>query len=117
MITKYDVYLNEQEQHKLETLARITGKSSEEIINNLVYGRLQVLDVFFEDPHEGEEPPQDQTEIFFYISDEEARELNDFCVKHGLNDFTIDECVKALLLATLHPERAPGIIEAIRSER
>ena len=113
-ITKYNVYLNESQNSKLNLIANAQGKDHEEIINNSVYSYLLIADPFAEE----KEPPQDQTEIMFYISDEEAAQLDDLLELQGLNDFDADDYAKALLLAAIHPEKRPQeIIEAIRSER
>ena len=113
-ITKYNVYLNENQQRKLDLLAFSTGKSHEELINNAVYGYLAIVDPQADDT----EPPQDLTEILFYISDAEAAELDDLLRLQGLADLNADEYAKLLLLNDIHPEQGTrAIIDAIRKER
>ena len=113
-ITKYSVYLNEHQQHKLDLLAATTGKDPEEIINNAVYSYLLIVDPLAEDT----DPPQDQTEILFTISDTEAGRLYDLIQEQGQGDLTADDYTKLLLLQDLHPEQDTAtILEAIRQER
>lgn len=111
-ITKYNVYLNESQQRKLDLLAFTTGKSPEEIVNNSVYGYLAIVDPLAEDT----EPPQDMTEILFTISDTDAAALDDLIQLQGLN-LDADEYAKLLLLNDIHPERGTkAIIEEIKQE-
>ena len=48
-ITKYNVYLSEQQAHKVDLLSMTTGREPEEIINDAVYGYLAIADPFAED--------------------------------------------------------------------
>ncbi len=113
-ITKYNVYLNEYQQSKLNLLAATTGRDPEEIINNSVYGYLAIVDPLAEDT----EPAQDQTEILFTISETDAAALDDLLQLQGLAALNADEYAKLLLLNDIHPEQGTrAIIDAIRKER
>lgn len=45
-ITKLNLYLNEEQYHKLCLVAETTNKSPEEVANNAVYGYLAIVDPF-----------------------------------------------------------------------
>lgn len=53
-ITKYNVYLNENQQQKLNLLAMATGREPEQIINEAVYSYLLIVDPFDIDDDEQE---------------------------------------------------------------
>ena len=61
-ITKYSVYLSEQQARKVALLATTLGKEPEEVVNDAVYGYLAIATPSVED----REPPEDQHEILFY---------------------------------------------------
>lgn len=91
-ITKYSVYLNEQQEYKLRLLSATTGRDPEQIINESLYSYLLIADPFAED----KEPPQNQTEILFYIPDDKAATLDKLAQLEGIADR--DEYAKQLLL-------------------
>lgn len=107
-ITKYNVYLNEHQQHKIDLLAFTKGCEPEEIVNNAIYSYLAIVDPLAED----KEPPEDQTEILFYISDADAAALDDLRQLHGISYLDNDEYAKLLLLTDLHPEQKQREVEA-----
>ena len=94
-IEKYNIYLNEQQQDKLNLLAATTGRSQEEILNNAAYSYLLIADPLADET----EPPAGQHEILFYITDEEAQQIMS---ANGLQDYDdIDDHARRLLLADL----------------
>lgn len=99
-ITKLDLYLSEYQYEKLCIIAKSLNKEPEEVANNAVYGYLAITDPIAEDGDH--EPPQDMTEVLFYISDEEACEIEKRLAQLGLDDFDLDSYAKYLLLKDLH---------------
>lgn len=92
-ITKYNVYLSEQQEHRLQLLSTTTGRDPEQIVNEAVYSYLAIVDPFATDDTE---PPEDQTEILFTIPDDKAAQLDDLCSLEGVSDR--DEYARQLLL-------------------
>lgn len=99
-ITKYNVYLSEQQAHKVDLLSMTTGREPEEIVNNAVYGYLAIADPLVEE----REPKEGMHEILFEIPEEAADQIIEFITLEGYDD--LDEYAKALLLSLLgqsHP--------------
>ena len=98
-ITKYNVYLNENQTRKLNMLAATTGREPEEVINDAVYGYLAIADPFAEE----REPEEGMHEILFEIPEEAADQIMAFIPLEGYDD--LDEYAKALLLGLLGQPR------------
>lgn len=99
-ITKYNVYLSEQQAHKVDLLSMTTGREPEEIVNNAVYGYLSIADPYAEE----REPVAGTHEILFEIPEEAANQLMEFIPLEGYDE--LDEYAKDLLLGLLdqqHP--------------
>lgn len=101
-IIKYNVYLNEQQARKAEMLAAAKGYELEEIINNAVYGYLAIADPLAED----KEPPQNQHEILFYISEDDAQQLMNAIGTDNYDD--LDDYAKSVLLHVMHSAAKPN---------
>ncbi|MBR3142021.1 MAG: hypothetical protein IKF09_02605 [Clostridiales bacterium] len=98
-ITKYNVYLSEQQAHKVDLLSMTTGREPEEIINDAVYGYLAIADPFAEDS----EPEEGMHEILFEIPDEVAEEI--MRTMH-LEDYdNLDEYIKAEVVHSFTPRQ------------
>ena len=97
-ITKLNLYLSELQYQKLCLLAKSLNKEPEEVANDAVYGYLATADPFADD--DDREPPQDTTEILFYISDAEAAEIEKRLNLHSPDD--LDAYAKYLLLKDLY---------------
>ena len=91
-ITKYNVYLNENQNSKLNMLAATTGRAPEELVNNAVYSYLAIVNPFAED----KEPPESVHEILFEIPEETAKKIMNTLHLEDYDD--LDEYAKALLL-------------------
>ena len=63
-----NLYLSEEQYHKLCLVAESENKSPEEVANNAVYGYLAIVNPFEED----REPPEGVHEILFDIPEEAA---------------------------------------------
>ena len=97
-VTKLNLYLSELQYQKLCLLADSLNKDPEEVANNAVYSYLAIADPFTD--NEDREPPQDTTEILFYISDAEAREIEKRLNTQNMDD--LDTYAKYLLLKDLY---------------
>ena len=73
-ITKYNVYLNEKQVHKLVLLAAHLGKTPEEVINDTVYSYLAIVDPYAIDY---DDMTADQKA-------EADREYIEWCIREGL---------------------------------
>lgn len=51
-ITRLGLYLNELQYAKLCEVAAISGKTPEEVANNVIYGYLAIVDPYAEDEEE-----------------------------------------------------------------
>ena len=97
-ITKYSVYLSEQQARKVALLATTLGKEPEEVVNDAVYGYLAIATPFVED----REPPEDQHEILFYVPDEVADHMMDLLQLEDYDD--LDEYIRAQVVASFSPQ-------------
>ena len=98
-ITKYNVYLSEQQARKVDLLSMTTGREPEQVVNEAVYGYLAIADPFAEE----REPEEGLHEIRFEIPEEAADQIMSFIPLEGYDD--LDEYAKALLLGLLGPQR------------
>ena len=97
-VTKLNLYLTDLQYQKLCLLAHSLNKDPEEVANNAVYSYLAIADPFAD--NEDREPPQGTTEVLFYISDAEAREIEK---RLDLQDpDNLDEYAKYLFLKELY---------------
>ena len=98
-ITKYNVYLSEQQAHKVDLLSMTTGRDPEEIVNDAVYGYLAIADPFAEDM----EPPEDQHEILFHIPDAVA---DNMMRTLQLEDYdSLDDYIRSQVMAYFTPKQ------------
>ena len=97
-ITKYNVYLSEQQARKVDLLAATTGREPEEVVNEAVYSYLVITDPFAED----REPPEAQHEVLFYIPDALADNMMHTL---QLEDYdSLDEYIKSQVMAYFTPK-------------
>lgn len=97
-ITKYNVYLNEQQARKVDIIAATTGREPEEVVNDAVYGYIAIADPFVED----REPESGMHEILFEISEEAADKI--MKVLH-LEDYDeLDEYIKTQVMDYFSPQ-------------
>jgi hypothetical protein len=98
-ITKYNVYLSEQQAHKVELLSMTTGREPEEIVNNAVYGYLAIADPFAED----REPPEGTHEVMFDIPDEVAEQIMETMQLENYDD--LDEFIRSQVIGLFSPRQ------------
>lgn len=94
-ITKYNVYLNENQTRKLNMLAATTGREPEEVINDAVYGYLAIVDPFAEE----REPEEGMHEILFDIPEEAADHMMSVLQLEDYDD--LDKYAKSLLMSRI----------------
>lgn len=96
-ITKFNLYLSENQTRKLNLLSQTSGKSPEEIANEAVYSYLAIAEPFAED----NEPSEDQHEIMFCIPDAIANKMMNTLKLEDYDD--LDEYIKTQVIAYFSP--------------